>query len=126
MWVDVEALTTQYLTDELPSRLPEGVSAVIAKNVPEPLPALLVRLMLSGGQRRTLVHRDSLVTLECWAKSGDAAASRLAEIVYSALDDWVLVPDFDGWTAGPYLDPDPDTGVSRYVMTCIVRHRIED
>lgn len=126
MWVDVEALATAYLINDLPQRLPEGDAATISKQVPDPLPEMLVRLILSGGQRRTIVHRDSLLTLECWSTRGDAAAAHLAEIVYSSLDDWELVPAFDGWTAGPYSDPDPDTGVSRYVMTCIVRHRIED
>lgn len=126
MWADAEAMTIAYLTDHLPAVLPPDVEASLSTGIPEERPPRLVRVMLSGSQRRTIVHRDSRITLECWSDHGEADASALMEAVYQAIDDWELVPPFDGWPSGPYLQPDPDTGTSRYVATCIVRHRAED
>lgn len=127
MWADAEAMALGYLEAALPALLgPDEPPVALATGVPDPRPPRLVRLMLSGSTRRTLVHRDSRITVECWSDDGEADASRLMEHVYAALDGWELVPPFDGWPSGPYLQPDPDTGTSRYVATCLVRHRAED
>lgn len=123
MWADAEALTRAYLLDVLPSR---GLDVPVATVAPDPRPERFVRLMSSGSERRTIVHRDTRITVEVWNALGEAAAAADVEVVYLALDDWELVPDFDGWPSGPYPQPDPDTGCPRYVMTCVVRHRMEN
>lgn len=118
MFADVEAMARAYLD----ARFAEKVTTT----VPKPRPARFIRLMSGGSQPRTLVHRDTLLTVECWDAAGESVAARFAEGVYEALDAWDLVPDFDGWRSAPYPQPDPDTGCPRYVMTCVVRHRMED
>ncbi|MFT3877140.1 MAG: hypothetical protein QM708_12065 [Propioniciclava sp.] len=123
MWADAEKMTLDYLAAALPGRLDEDV--VLSTTVPSPLPDCLVRVMSSGSERRTIVHRDSRITVECWWPGDESRASRLAEIVYETLDEWELLPAFDGWPSGPYPQPDPTTGCPRYVMTCVVRHRTE-
>ncbi|MCL1838658.1 MAG: hypothetical protein FWG47_05005 [Propionibacteriaceae bacterium] len=117
MWADVEAMCKTYLDN---AGLGVPVGTVIPTDVER-----FVRLQLGGSQRRTLVHRDSLVTVECWSV-GEQDAAHLAELVYHVLDEWELVPAFDGWRSGPYPQPDPETGISRYVMTVIIRHRMEE
>ena len=99
--------------------------ATCGTDVPDLLPRRFVRLLDSGSTPRTVVHRDSRVTEECWNKGGPAAAKQDAEDVYAALDEWDLVPVWDGWPSGPYAQPDPITGTPRYVMTCLIRHRME-
>lgn len=132
MWADAEAMTIAHLQDTLPPLLeasgdydPVAISTTVPAD-PAERPPRLVRLMLSGSERRTVVHRDSKITLECWSKQGEADAARLMEHVYAAIDAWDLVPAFGGWPSGPYLQPDPATGEPRYVATCLVRHRAED
>ncbi|MDR2930662.1 MAG: hypothetical protein LBV06_07160 [Propionibacteriaceae bacterium] len=120
MWADVEKLTIDYLNSA-------NLGVPIATTVPaSDRPSRFVRLQSGGSRRRTIVHRDTRVTVECWSSLNEEDASHLAELVYQTLDDWDLVPPFDGWQAGPYPQPDPDTGTPRYVMTVIIRHRMED
>lgn len=123
MWADALAMCRSYLI----ARPELGLAdATCGTHVPDPRPAAFVRLIDSGSERRTIVHRDSRVTVEAWNDGGEAAAKKDAEGIYTALDEWDLVPDFDGWPSGPYSQPDPDTGTPRYVMTCLIRHRNED
>lgn len=122
MWADAEELTRSYLLGALSSR---GLSIPVATTVPRERPPRFVRLMASGSSRRTIVHRDTRITVEVWGSTSEAATASDAEAVYEALDEWELVPDFDGWASGPYPQPDPNSGAPRYVMTCIVRHRLE-
>lgn len=110
------------LLAELPAR---GLDVPIGAQVPNPRPPRFVRLMNSGSERRTIVHRDTRVTVEVWNEGGPAAAVADAEIVHEVLDEWPFVPTFDGWPSSPYEQPDPDTGIPRVVMTCIVRHRTD-
>lgn len=122
MWADALTLIRDYLLAGLPAR---GLDVPVATVVPDPRPDQFIRLVDSGSERRTLVHRDSRITVEVWNATGEAAAVEDAELVYDALDNWELVPPFDGFPSGPYAQPDPDTGTPRVVMTCIVRHRSE-
>lgn len=122
MWDDALARTRAYLIDALLAR---GLDVPVGTTVPDPRPGRFVRLVDSGSERRTLVHRDSRVTVEAWNAGGEAAAVADAEVVYDVLDSWELVPAFGGFPSGPYAQPDPDTGTPRVVMTCIVRHRSE-
>ncbi len=118
MWVDAEALTVDYLKSR-------GLEVPVFTDLPELLPQEFVHVMLTGSERRTVVHRDSKLTVECWAQGDPQRACELAERVYALIDDWELVPVFGGWLAGPYPQPDPETGCPRYVMTFIARHRSE-
>ena len=102
MWVDAEALTVAYLKSN-------GLGVPGFTDLPELLPQEFVHVMLTGSGRRTVVQR----------------ACELAEQVYALIDGWELVPVFGGWAAGPYPQPDPETGCPRYVMTFIARHRSE-
>lgn len=123
MWADVEAMTRAYLIGRPELDYTEDTAGT---TVPDSRPDRFVRLVSSGSKRRTLVHRDTRITVECWNADGEAAAAHDAELVYRAIDEWELVPDFDGWPSGPYPQPDPGTGTPRYVMTCLVRHRMEN
>ncbi len=129
MWADAEVMALAYLRETLPPLLESSGDydpVVLSTTVAEGRPPRLVRVMLSGSERRTVVHRDSKITLECWSDRGEADAARLMEHVYAAIDAWDLVPPFGGWPSGPYLQPDPTTTTARYVATCVVRHRAED
>lgn len=122
MWADALAMCRDYLIDRPELGLDETTCGT---HVPDPRPPRFVRLVDSGSERRTIVHRDSRVTIETWNDDGEQAAKLDAERIYAALDEWELLPDFDGWPSGPYSQPDPDTGAARYVMTCLIRHRME-
>ncbi len=122
-WADALAMCRAYLIDH--PQL-DYTAATCSADVPNPRPDRFLRLVDSGSERRTIVHRDSRVTVEAWNADGSAAAKQDAERVYDALDEWELVPDFDGWPSGPYSQPDPETGAPRYVMTCLIRHRQEN
>lgn len=123
MWADALAMCREYLIGYPGLELTE---ATCGSHVPAPRPARFVRLVDSGSTPRTIVHRDSRVTVEAWNDGGEAAAKQDAESLFAALDAWELVPDWDGWPSGPYSQPDPDTGAPRYVMTCLIRHRMEN
>lgn len=124
MWADAETLAKNYLEA---ANLGVPIATVIPDaDRPGGRPARFIRLQSGGSRRRTLVHRDTRITIECWSELGEADAATLAEQIYEVLDEWELVPTFDGWQAGPYPQPDPDTGTARYVMTVIIRHRMED
>lgn len=118
MWVDAEELTVQYLKTK-------NLGVEVFTDLPVELPDEFIRVTLSSSERRTLIHRDSKITIECWAAGDTQRACQLAEQVYAVIDEWRLVPDFGGWIAGPYPQPDPETGCPRYVATFIVRHRAE-
>lgn len=123
MWADAVAICRRYLVDHPSLNYTDDTCAT---TVPEDRPDRFVRLLDSGSERLTIVHRDTRITIECWNAAGEAAAHDDAEAVYVAIDEWELVPTFDGWPSGPYFQPDPDTGTPRYVMTCLVRHRMEN
>jgi len=118
VYVDVEAITRQYLIDT-------GIDVPVGTQVPDPRPARFIRLRIAGNRQLTIAHRDTSVAIECWCDAEDQAA-QLAEQVYSLLDVWDLVPDWDGWPSPPYPQPDPTTGTPRYVMVCTVRTRTEE
>ena len=123
MWADALAMCRAYLIERPELGLTE---ATCGTHVPNPRPPVFVRLIDSGRDRRTIVHRDSRVTVEAWNDGGEGAAKLDAEALYAALDEWALVPDWDGWPSGPYAQPDPESGAPRYVMTCLIRHRMEN
>lgn len=123
MWADALAMCRTYLIDHPDLDYTDDTCDA---SVPDPRPDRFLRLVDSGSERRTVVHRDSRVTVEVWNADGTAAAKRDAEAVYAALDEWELLPVWDGWPSGPYSQPDPESGTPRYVMTCLIRHRQEN
>jgi len=119
MYPDVEALARQRLLDS-------SLGLPVSTAVPKPRPDRFIRLVASGGQQATIVHRETKLTIECWSAVSEEDASHMAEQVYELMDAWELVPVFTGWASTPYPQPDPKTGTPRYVMTCIIRTREED
>ncbi|RRD03227.1 DUF3168 domain-containing protein [Arachnia propionica] len=102
-----------------------GVSAF--SRVPDPRPPKLIRATLTGSRRRSLIHRDARVTVECWAPT-DAEAYELGAQVEQALSGldtaWAFMPGGEGgWVSGPTELPDPDSGSPRVVMTANLRQR---
>ncbi|MCL1922784.1 MAG: hypothetical protein FWG15_02795 [Propionibacteriaceae bacterium] len=120
MWADVEELTINYL---LNSDIDVPVLSMIP--APEDLPQRFIRIQQVGSERRTLVHRRDMISVECWSQLGKADAKTLSETVYQILDNWEKVPDFGGWPAGPRFEADDETGTPLYEMRCIVSHRTD-
>ena len=102
-----------------------GVPAL--SRVPDPRPPKLIRAALTGSRRRSLIHRDARVTVECWAPTDTEAYNLAAQVeeALSGLDTaWAFVPGGDGgWVGGPTELPDPDSGTPRVVMTVNLRQR---
>lgn len=123
---DAEGVVVSYLNAAL---MEDGDTARASTRVPGERPGRLVRVILTGSNRRNLAQEDAQVTVECWAPNGPDARA-LARKVYgwlSALDaPGAHVPvGSSGWVGGPYSMPDPETGTPRYVMTVIVRQTSE-
>lgn len=125
MWADAEAMTLAHLRDTLPPLLEASGDydpVTLSTTAPEEPPSRLVRVMLSGSERRTVVHRDSKITLKCWSNQGEAEASRLMEHVYAAIDAWDLVPHLEAGhpalTSNPTRRPAPrDTSPHAWFAT---------
>ena len=106
---------------------PELSGVPAFSKVPDPRPPKLIRASLTGSRRRSLIHRDARVTVECWAPT-DTEVYRLGAQVEDALSElntnWAFVPGGDGgWVGGPAELPDPDSGTPRVVMTVNLRQR---
>ncbi|NKY08944.1 hypothetical protein [Cellulomonas hominis] len=123
---DAEAATVGYLNTELAAL---GDAARASTRVPNPRPARFVRASLTGTTPRSIAHTDAQVTIECW-DTDSAAAAELARLVYAlmcAMDtpDGHVPQGPDGWVGGPVYLEDPTAGEPRYVMTPIVRARVQ-
>lgn len=106
---------------------PELSGVPAFSRVPAERPPILIRAVLTGSRRRSLIHRDARVTVECWAPT-DTEAHQLGAQVEEALSNldtsWAFVPGGDGgWVGGPAELPDPDSGTPRVVMTVNLRQR---
>ena len=126
MWFDPIKSARDLLMEQ-----PELEGITVTTTVPAPidrkapLPERFIRLMVTGERRRTIVHRDTVITVEVWNQRGEQAAAELMETVYRVIDDWDMTPTFDAWQGGPYLQYDPNHGVPRYVASFVVRHRTD-
>lgn len=116
---DVEKL----LTDWLPAQLADYGHAVhVGTSVPNPRPAIFVRILATGGQRNNLVQDAPTVVYEAWAaKETDAVT--VAQLTRA------LIVSLAGQTVGgvmvyrvnefasPASLPDPLSSQTRYTGT---------
>jgi len=116
---DVEGAAIAYLTAELTSR---GITADVSVQVPDVMPAKMVRVSLTGGTRANVVTDRPQLTVECWAGS-TVEASELARLCHglmlaaggtSAGGIWVRKVEEVG---GVQFLPDPDTNSPKYLFT---------
>lgn len=116
---DVEKAATSYLRSELSAR---GFPATVATRVPASMPALMVRVELTGGTRRDVVTDRPQITVEVW-HSSSVTASQVARLAEALMLDaagetagslWVRRVESVG---GAQDFPDPDTNRPRYMFT---------
>ena len=124
---DPEAVVVAFLNARLANA---GLTARASTRVPNPRPQAFITANRTGGALRSVSHEDAMVTVECWATSS-VEASTLARRVAS----WLVELDQDGchvpqgsagWVGRPAYLEDPVAQVPRYVMTVIVRCRIQE
>lgn len=109
----VDALLVSYLNANLPAAFGVHVST----RIPNPRPAALVRVSLTGGAGRSAVAlHTSTVTVESWGPDVPTAASiarYVDALLYAAPGE---IPDL--YAVGPVgavqYYPDADTGTERY------------
>ncbi|SDP09205.1 hypothetical protein SAMN04515671_2918 [Nakamurella panacisegetis] len=125
---DPIAVAVQYLAAEFAAR---ELPVTVAGRIPNPRPARLIRVAVTGGPGRvSLVVASPILTFDCWAES-DPAASDLASLVAALV---LAMPDrYTGpavlYSATelsfPAEQPDPDTGSPRYVWSAQVAMRAQ-
>lgn len=127
MFPDPEAAVVKFLNAELAAAT---LTARASTRVPNPRPASFVTVNRVGGSLRSVAHEDSMVTVECWANSSvDAStlARRVAASLVALDEDGCHVPQGSaGWVGRPAYLEDPVAQVPRYVMTVVVRARIQE
>lgn len=116
---DVEGAAITYLTAGLTA---QGITADVSVQVPDVMPAKMVRVSLTGGSRANMVTDRPQLTVECWAGS-TVDASELARVCQGLMhaaggtsvgDIWVRKVEEVG---GVQFLPDPDTNSPRYLFT---------
>lgn len=114
---DVEAAAVVFFRDGL------GVLADhVATKVPDPLPARMVRVSLTGGSRRDVATETAQVTVECWGPDAPSA-SEMARTAYALALSAAGSADGPVWVrrvetvGGVQFFPDPDTNNPRYQFT---------
>lgn len=119
---DAETLIVQYITSELSTRSPYTTTKAYTA-VPNPRPAMWVRVLRTGGTRDLMIDRPS-ITLEAWADTS-VAASALMQLVRGLMHAIDQVT-YSGTThqfydpqefSGPANLPDPLSGQERYTET---------
>lgn len=114
---DIESAAVSYLRAKL------GLLAVkVATSVPSIMPATMVRVVLTGGDRLSVAADVAQLTVECWAPDGPTA-SNLARItqahMFAASADEagsVFIRKVES-IGGVQSFPDPDTNKPRYIFT---------
>lgn len=107
---DVEALLVAWLKPR--------VGVPVSVRVPSDRPASFVRVTRVGGPKKTVVSDHPMVSVQCWAASG-AAAAALGAKVRALVDAVVEMPGVYGVleTGGLMNYPDPDSKSDRYQFT---------
>lgn len=127
MFPDAEAAVVAYLN---PLLIAATLTARASTRVPNPRPSTFVRVTRTGGSRRSVAHEDAQITVECWALTSTDAATltRRVQSWLTAMDTPTAhVPQgSSGWVGGPSYLEDPTARGPRYVMTCIVRTRLQE
>ena len=114
---DVEAAAVVWLRNGLGS-----LADKVATRVPKAMPAKMVRVSLTGGDRVNIASESVQLTVECWA-ADEPAASNIARtaqaLMFSAAGmtaGAVFVRRVDS-VGGVQFFPDPDTAKPRYQFT---------
>ena len=121
MFADIEPLVRTYL---LGGAYSEG--ATVRTRVPNPRPKTFLRVWRTGGAAINRVLDEPLITVQSWSEESDDDASENAnvarELLLNASAVMPLVRGVNEVT-GPYYDPDPGTGTTRYTFTVRMRVR---
>lgn len=124
---DVEALAVAAVNLELPAMViaeygPEA-TARASTRMPNPRPAMHVRIMRIGGTDETLVTEYALLTLEGWAEDEGRAVWLLNRTrgILRAQDGDLF--GYDGSPGSVANLPDPTTAQIRYTTTIGIRAR---
>lgn len=118
MFTDIEADVRQHLL-----AVAYDAGATVHTRVPNPRPATFLRVWRTGGAAINRVLDAPLITVQSWAAtdkvaSDNANAARDALLNNSA--EMTLVRGVEEVT-GPYYDPDPVSGATRYTFTMRLR-----
>lgn len=122
---DAVALTLTYLASVLPEH---GYDVPTCQRVPNPRPAVFVRVLRVGGPRLNLVVDAATLTVEAWAADDDDAMA-LAQLTRALLHamagttvDGVAIYRVQEF-AGPAMQPDAVSDQPRAVATYSVETR---
>ena len=124
---DVEAAVCSYLRARL-----GGVK--VATDVPNPRPAVHVRVTRTGGSPSPPIPLDPAVVLvEAWApRRADAfdLAAEAYDVLTDAPGDWLDKPGgawcYDADPSGPVHYPDPDSKSARAQFVAVIHVSMED
>lgn len=118
---DPQALLCNYLRDGLEDRGYSGI--FVGTKVPNERPDTFVRVMVVGGERRSIKVDAPRLVVESWALT-EAEAGDLAEMVRAlifSMDRYDGTQVYDvNETARPTNLPDPKTSHERFTATYIV------
>lgn len=117
LFPDAEHLVTTYLSAQLHAL---GLPIPVVTRVPASRPGTFVRVMRTGGVRRSLILDNPQITVEAWAET-EADAIVLAAWCRGILESAQTietVPIYDvAELSGPANLPDPKTAQTRYTAT---------
>ena len=117
---DIEELTRQRL---LAGAYKGG--ATVSTRVPSPRPKTFLRVWRTGGAAKNRALDMPLITVQSWSTDDDMAAENANVARGLLLNASAVMPLVRGVqeVTGPYYDPDPDSGVTRYTFTVQLRVR---
>lgn len=100
---------------------PQVAPAVVATRIPNPRPALLVRVGRVGGEQLNLIQERPVVLFECWA-ADDLASWQLAKKVWGLVQGRTILEiaglELSGRSLStPVNYPDPVSNLPRYQFT---------
>lgn len=120
---------TMVVLDHLAATLPTfGSAASTHREIPDPRPALFIRVLRTGGTRYSLVSDGAQLTFEAWATTSAAAhdLAQLARGIVNAMPGTVIggvaVYRVDE-LSGPGDLPDPVSNQQRYTWSAVVHLR---
>jgi hypothetical protein len=121
-FVDVEDLARRRLQQ---AGVYAGGASVHIK-VPKERPATFLRVWRTGGAATNRVLDLPLITVESWSATSDKIAADNANVARQLLlNASAVMPLVRGVeeVTGPFYDPDPVSGVTRYTFTVRMRVR---
>lgn len=111
MFPDVELLAQTFLNGLL--------TPPVVVFVPNPRPALFVRVFRTGGTAVNRVLERAQISYEAWGGDTVSASNLARDVRHAFLNDYTDMPLVRGVNeiTGTYFDPDPDTNLPRYSGT---------